>query len=262
MKRWEQRQTGFTIVELLIVVVVIAILAAITIIAFNGIRQRSDESALKTTAAQMYKKAETQKLQTGSYPADTAALGFVASAGTTYDFRTYGYGHCTSTTKNGVTYHASTDNPSATLGTCGQIKAEYFNNTTFSGAPARTQYEEIIDNAWGNASPAEGVNTDNFTARYTSYLIPPVTGTYTFFTNMDDAERVVVNNVVLGDYLASGPCCSVRTMPTTINLTQGVAVPVVVELREATGAAYIRLYWSYPGQTQTIVPSSAYVRLP
>ena len=54
-------KAGFTIVELLIVIVVIGILAAITIVAFNGIQERgrdatrgSDIRALKT-ALSMYK---------------------------------------------------------------------------------------------------------------------------------------------------------------------------------------------------------------
>lgn len=37
----ETRAAGFTIVELLIVVVVIAILAAITIVSYNGIQERA-----------------------------------------------------------------------------------------------------------------------------------------------------------------------------------------------------------------------------
>ena len=37
----KQKKNGFTIVELLIVIVVIAILAAITIVAYNGIQQRA-----------------------------------------------------------------------------------------------------------------------------------------------------------------------------------------------------------------------------
>jgi len=41
-----QKQSGFTIVELLIVVVVIAILAAITIVAYNGIQNRAKSSAV------------------------------------------------------------------------------------------------------------------------------------------------------------------------------------------------------------------------
>lgn len=41
MKLWAQKHTGFTIVELLIVIVVIAILAAVTTVAFNGVQQRA-----------------------------------------------------------------------------------------------------------------------------------------------------------------------------------------------------------------------------
>jgi prepilin-type N-terminal cleavage/methylation domain-containing protein len=41
------KNRGFTIVELLIVIVVIAILAAITVVAYNGVRNQADDAALK-----------------------------------------------------------------------------------------------------------------------------------------------------------------------------------------------------------------------
>ena len=68
MKRRAQRKTGFTIVELLIVIVVIAILAAISIVAYSGIQERAE--ATKTASAiDAYKKALLMyKAEKGVYP--------------------------------------------------------------------------------------------------------------------------------------------------------------------------------------------------
>jgi prepilin-type N-terminal cleavage/methylation domain-containing protein len=65
---WVQKQSGFTIVELLIVIVVIGILAAISIVAYNGIQDRAEAS--KTAAAiQAYKKAlQLYKIENGQFP--------------------------------------------------------------------------------------------------------------------------------------------------------------------------------------------------
>ena len=46
------KQKGFTIVELLIVIVVIGILAAITIVAFNGVQARAENSKTTTAVSQ------------------------------------------------------------------------------------------------------------------------------------------------------------------------------------------------------------------
>lgn len=66
-----KKQTGFTIVELLIVIVVIGILAAITIVAYNGIQNRAYDTAVKNDLNSFATKIEIVKLDTsdGSYPA-------------------------------------------------------------------------------------------------------------------------------------------------------------------------------------------------
>lgn len=46
--QWAKKQTGFTIVELLIVVVIIAILATITIVSYNGIQNGANDSAVQS----------------------------------------------------------------------------------------------------------------------------------------------------------------------------------------------------------------------
>ena len=72
----KSRSQGFTIVELLIVIVVIAILAAITIVAYNGVQQRARNSQVASTI-QAYKKAMLQyAIEHQAYPTSgNACLG-------------------------------------------------------------------------------------------------------------------------------------------------------------------------------------------
>jgi len=62
---YKKRQGGFTIVELLIVIVVIGILAAITIVAFNGVQNRAHNTAKIQAAHQLAKKFEAAVVEHG-----------------------------------------------------------------------------------------------------------------------------------------------------------------------------------------------------
>ena len=72
---------GFTIVELLIVIVVIAILASISIVAYNGIQQRAN-NAKTVKAVEAYAKAiGMYKIDNGSHPDAVSCLGVGYSGG-------------------------------------------------------------------------------------------------------------------------------------------------------------------------------------
>lgn len=61
-------KSGFTIVELLIVIVVIAILAAISIVAYNGIQNRANNNARASTVATYVKAMQLYAAENGEYP--------------------------------------------------------------------------------------------------------------------------------------------------------------------------------------------------
>ena len=69
------RLAGFTIVELLIVIVVIAILAAISIVAYNGIQTRAENSKTVTAVSSWVKALQLYKIDKGNYPPTHSCLG-------------------------------------------------------------------------------------------------------------------------------------------------------------------------------------------
>lgn len=64
----KKRQSGFTIVELLIVIVIIGILAAITIVAYNGIQNKANDSAVQSDLDNIAKKIQLYYIDNGAYP--------------------------------------------------------------------------------------------------------------------------------------------------------------------------------------------------
>jgi general secretion pathway protein G len=75
--------SGFTLTELLIVIVILGILAGVVVFAVNGIRARAKVSACKADVATVTTAGESYFAQTGSYAPDIATLlsaGFLHSA--------------------------------------------------------------------------------------------------------------------------------------------------------------------------------------
>lgn len=86
----KQKQSGFTIVELLIVIVVISILAAITVVAYNGVQQRARDSGRMQKLRDIAKSIELYKIDNGRYPQIQDGGGNETSCGSQVE----NWGHC------------------------------------------------------------------------------------------------------------------------------------------------------------------------
>lgn len=255
----QTKKNGFTIVELLIVIVVIGILAAITITAFNGVQQRARDASAQSATTQVYKKIEVYRATNGTYPATLADIQISDGGSTTYSYNVVDSGRsaCVSAQTGSSTY--SMQNANTPLkGGCGQVVANYYDNRTLSGSPVLSRSEDLISNSWGGGSPDSSIPNDYFSAQWRTKVIPPVSGVYTFYTNTDDSAQLIVGDVTVIPWTSTG----VRdATSTTVTLTANQATTVDYSMFEIGGNAYATLYWSYPGQSKTVIPSSAYVRL-
>lgn len=81
--RYNSKSRGFTIVELLIVIVVIAILAAIVIVAYNGVQNRAKDAALNDQIQKLQTAVELYNTDNGTYPksANWGQMGLADSTG-------------------------------------------------------------------------------------------------------------------------------------------------------------------------------------
>ncbi|MEE4541297.1 glycoside hydrolase family 3 C-terminal domain-containing protein [Streptomyces sp. V4-01] len=125
------------------------------------------------------------------------------------------------------------------------LTASYYNNTGLTGTPVLTRNEANVDDVWGGASPAPGVNATNWSAKWTGTLHPPVTGSYQLSATSDDGSRVFVNGQkVIDNWADQGS----TTRTGTVSLTAGQPVSIEVDYYNAGGASNATLGWSIPGQ--------------
>jgi prepilin-type N-terminal cleavage/methylation domain-containing protein len=225
-------KSGFTIVELLIVIVVIGILATITIVAYNGIQERARVSSVSSALSQAAKKVAVWQVDnvsasptctnfnslldsTGSscsfskgdidyqYTAGTSgAYCVTATAGST----SYKITESTKPTTGGCAGHgvggvaAVTNlvaNPSFEVNTVGWGASAYASNARLTGStPSGSAFLRVNRSAAGDA--------------YTSFTaadIPPANTPYTLSFWAWADSSITITDAMLFRTANSGSCC-------------------------------------------------------
>lgn len=155
MKIKGRAASGFTIVELLIVIVVIGILAAIVIVAFNGVQNRAKDTAVRSDVSNLVKKMEEYRVLNDRYPISSANLE-------TFNFRASkgGYQIAPTSTSN-LTYCWVTDGSDAAV-----IARSQSNKIFLGRAGSVTEYT----GTWQTSSSTRCTDVDaSLTANYNGY---------------------------------------------------------------------------------------------
>lgn len=188
---------------------------------------------------------------TGARVLGSTAGVTVRASGNGYDFTPSG----TATSPIATVIEADIATPAARpVGTGSGLKAEFWNNTTFSGSPGVTRTDPTVNYAWRySGSPAAAITTDNFASRWTGSIQPRHSEKYTFTTVSDDTVRLWVNGRLI---ISNTTPHAVAVDQGSITLAAGRRYDIKLEHTENGGEAYAKLLWSSPNTPAQVVPAS------
>ena len=130
------------------------------------------------------------------------------------------------------------------------LQGEYFDNDDLT-VWKLTRTDATVDFNWGTGSPDPSIDGGYFSVRWTGFVEPRFSETYTFYIDEDEGARLWVNEKLLIDQWNS-----IGQFNGTIALTGGVKYSFRLEYRELTYNAWVHLYWSSPTQYKQIIPQS------
>ncbi len=233
---------GFTIVELLIVIVVIAILAAISIVAYRGIQDRANASSASAKATQAVTKLKVYYAEHESYPTSLSDAGIqdTSSFQYTVDNTSNPKTYCITATTSNKSYYQNTT--TATMPTTGGCPGD-----SVGGVPVLTNLV---------ANPSFESNTTgwsfNWTTGFTRTLIRESSGGYSGngFYSMIATNSAPSNNT--GPYIQIGGLSPTSSYQGIAYVRTSVSMQyrIVAELRNSSGSAIVNTY----GTTVTTQP--------
>lgn len=182
-------QKGFTIVELLIVVIVIAILATITIVGFNGIQNRARQSAAASTLSQANKAIATWRITNSETLPTSLSQVSGLSTDATWQYRRFDANSqfCISTIVRGTGYYLnSTQSGSVQEGRCSDA-------TAVAGAG------ELLAQTAGPGTSATMVRPIKGSSDITLYGVVNVIGASTGWNSFLVLNPTTGGNIQMGD---------------------------------------------------------------
>jgi beta-glucosidase len=120
------------------------------------------------------------------------------------------------------------------------LRGEYWANTALEGRPQLSRPERAVDFRWTISSPARGIPSDWYSARWVGGLTVPATGATRLAVEGNDGYRVWLDERLLIDNWKK---VSYRTTSVAVALAPNSVHDLRMEYFESTGNARIRLLW-------------------
>jgi beta-glucosidase len=120
---------------------------------------------------------------------------------------------------------------------------EYFNNTDLKGNPVFTRVDDNIDFYWEHNSPRYDMPDDNFGVKWTTYLIPPVTGTYAIGSRGSSGYEIKLDGKTIITSMNEHEATNTEV---PAELEAGKKYKIEVIYKNFAGDASIDLLWAMP----------------
>jgi len=128
------------------------------------------------------------------------------------------------------------------------VTGEYFANAKLEGEPAFVRTDENINFYWESGSPAGGLDSDNFSVRWTGYLVPPVSGKYGIGSwGMPSLEIWLEGEKILQHNSEHHAFHSEKQ----VELEAGMKYKFVYEYKNYFGDGDAKLLWAMPNPDMT-----------
>lgn len=173
--------SGFTIIELIVVIVIIGVLASITLVAYRGITSRANDAQTFAAAEQWAKAIQIYKARNGTFPTTASCLGAnykygVAQADASgYQCRQYSAGSGINTDSSFVSAIQPyiTSSPTPAMQTAVNTPTDWYRGTYYNptgGADSKSVRIDMVVSPSSNCPDAlggypvvySGTTTNNF----------------------------------------------------------------------------------------------------
>ena len=120
------------------------------------------------------------------------------------------------------------------------LRAEYFDNPTFSGSPRLVRVDQRVDFGWTLNSPGRGIPFDWYSVRWTGTITAPATGVHRLGVEGNDGYRLYLDGkLVVDDWAKRGYGANLAT----VDLAAGSMHQLRIEFYESAGNARVKLVW-------------------